>query len=90
MEGISKILKRRVEVKNKNIHSEAHYWADIISRAFGESKKFSMYLGIINRIGLREAQRIFAEIRDSDCDSPGKLFLWKTKQQVPPLKIRGG
>ena len=77
MEGINKIIKARVKRKNKNIHSEAHYWADTISSALGERKRFAMYLGIIRRIGVKDAQRIFSEIKESNAKSPGKLFVWK-------------
>lgn len=88
MDDISKILKNRVLKKNKNIHSDAHYWADVISTAFGEKKKFAMYLGIIKRLGVNEAQRIFSEIKQSDCRNPAKLFLWKTsKKNVNELLI---
>lgn len=80
MEGVSKIIKRRRYLKNKNIHSEAHYWTDVISRSFGERKNFAMYLGIIKRIGVKNAQRIFSEIKESKCQNPAKLFLWKTKK----------
>lgn len=80
MENIFQILKKKTIQKNKNIHSEAHYLADTISRVFGERKKFAMYLGIIKRIGAAEARRIFAEIRDSDCQNPAKLFLWKARK----------
>lgn len=77
MDNISKIIQPKK--KNKNIHSEIHYWADVISSAFGEQKKFAMYLGVIKRIGVKEAQRIFAEINDSKANNPGKLFVWKAK-----------
>lgn len=66
--------------RNKNIHSDAHYWADVISRSCGERKKFALYLGVIKRIGVEAAKKIFMEIRDSDAKSPGKLFLWKSKK----------
>lgn len=77
MEGLKTILRKRVRTRNKNIHSEAHYWADVISREFHERKRFAMYLGIIKRIGAKSAQRIFAEVKDSNAKSPGKLFVWK-------------
>ncbi|PIZ94864.1 MAG: hypothetical protein COX81_02410 [Candidatus Magasanikbacteria bacterium CG_4_10_14_0_2_um_filter_37_12] len=82
MDDISQILKKAQPKKetNKKIHSELHYWTDIISSAFGEKKKFGMYLGIIKRIGITRARQIFAEIQDSGCESPGKLFVWKSKQ----------
>lgn len=81
MEGVKNIIKRRTKLKNKNIHSEMHYWADVISREFHERKRFGMYLGIIKRIGLKEAKRIFAEIKESGARSPGKLFVWKTARK---------
>lgn len=89
MEGIYKIIGRKINRPNKNIHSEAHYWADVISRTFGERKKFGMYLGIIKRIGLEEAKKIFSEIQDSNASNPGKLFLWKTgpkRKSYEPIK----
>ncbi len=85
MDSIGHVLHKNVQVKNKNIHSEAHYWADTISSAFGERKKFGMYLGVIKRIGVSAARQLFAEINDSNCQSPGKLFLWKSKQIGQPL-----
>lgn len=83
MDSIGKLIQPRKE-KNKNIHSEVHYWADQISTAFGERKKFAMYLGVIKRIGVKEAQKIFSEIKQSNASTPGKLFIWKSKE-VPSL-----
>jgi len=81
MDDISKLLKNKIQPKqNKNIHSDIHYWTDVISSAFGERKKFGMYLGIIKRIGVDRARQIFAEIKESNIDNPGKLFVWKSKQ----------
>lgn len=80
MDEIVKILKNRTIKKNKNIHSDVHYWADVISTAFGERKKFALYLGIIKRIGVKEAQQIFSEIKQSNARNPAKLFLWKTSK----------
>jgi hypothetical protein len=80
MDPIKSILTKPAQPANKNIHSEAHFWADTISSAFGEKKKFGMYLGIINRIGVNHARQIFAEIQDSHAQSPGKLFMWKSRQ----------
>ncbi len=82
MDRIRKIIKAQDKKKNKNIHSEIHYWADVISTAFGERKKFAMYLGIIKRIGAKEAQRIFAEIKQSNPNNPGKLFVWRSKHDA--------
>jgi len=79
MENIKNIIKI-AKPTNKNIHSEAHYWADVISTAFGERKKFAMYLGVIKRIGVDRARQIFGEIKESNAKEPGKLFVWKSKQ----------
>jgi len=81
MEGIKKIIGQKLAARNQNLHSEIHYWADTISKAFGERKKFALYLGVIKRIGVAEAKRIFAEIKQSDVQSPAKLFLWKSKKK---------
>lgn len=81
MEGIKKIIKQRKAARNKNIHSEMHYWADVISSEFHERKRFAMYLGVIKRIGIKEAKRIFAEIKQTGVRSPGKLFVWKTSEK---------
>lgn len=81
MERLKNILQGGARRKNKNIHSEMHYWADVISSTFHERKRFAMYLGIIKRIGVKEAKKIFAEIKQSDVRSPGKLFVWKTTKK---------
>ncbi len=85
MDNITKILKQKTILKNKRLHSETHLLADEISVAFGERKQFAMYLGVIKRIGVNEARRIFAEIKQSDCRNPAKLFLWKCKREKKDL-----
>ena len=83
MDGIGKILKKVDEGEkpkaNKKIHSEIHYWADVISTTFGEKHLFGMYLGVIKRIGADKAQQIFAELKNSNVKNPGRLFIWKSK-----------
>lgn len=81
MEGLRSILKKHPSNKNKNIHSEMHYWADVISTEFHERKRFGMYLGIIKKIGIREAKKIFIEIKQSNAKTPAKLFVWKSGQK---------
>lgn len=81
MEGIKNIIKKRSGNKNKNIHSETHYWADVISSEFHERRRFAMYLGIIKKIGIKEAKKIFAEVKQSNAKNPAKLFVWKTGQK---------
>lgn len=58
------------------IHSEAHALADEISSAFGERKRFAMYLGTINRVGVGEARRIYSELRQESKGHLGKLFMY--------------
>ena len=82
MDGIKDVLKKTPAKKqNKKIHSDIHYLTDIISSTFGEKERFGMYLGIIKRIGVDRARQIFAEIKDSNVDNPGKLFVWKTSKK---------
>ncbi|PLX26408.1 hypothetical protein C0581_04600 [Candidatus Parcubacteria bacterium] len=82
MDGIGDVLKKAPQKKqNKNIHSDVHYLADTISSTFGEKNRFGMYLGIIKRIGVGRARQVFAEIKDSDIDNPGRLFVWKTSKK---------
>jgi len=81
MDNLKEILQpKQIKERNKNIHSEAHFLADEISTAFGERKKFGMYLGIIRRIGAGRAKQIFAELKESNVKEPGKLFVWKSKE----------
>ncbi|MFA6486712.1 MAG: hypothetical protein WCT40_05125 [Candidatus Magasanikbacteria bacterium] len=81
MDGLKSLLTIPNKPANKNIHSEAHYWADVISTAFGERKKFAMYLGTINRIGVSQARQIFSEINDGHAESPAKLFFWMASKK---------
>lgn len=86
MDNLFDILEKKKDKEekkkpNKNIHSEVHYWADVISTAYGEKNRFGMYLGIIKRIGPKEAARIFSELKQSNCHTPAKLFLWKTSKK---------
>jgi hypothetical protein len=84
MDGIQKIIKKQTESKteaNKHIHSEVHYLADEISTAFDEKRLFGMYLGVIKRIGIDRAKQIFAELKESNVKSPGRLFIWKSKPE---------
>ncbi len=82
MDGIGDVLKKvPVKKQNKKIHSDVHYLADIISSTFGEKDRFGMYLGIIKRIGVDRARQVFAEIKGSPIDNPGRLFVWKTSKK---------
>lgn len=81
MEKIKNIIKKPLRKKNKNIHSEMHYWADVISSEFHERKRFAMYLGIIKKIGITQAKKVFTEVKQSNAKNPAKLFVWKIGQK---------
>jgi hypothetical protein len=67
----------------KGIHSEAHALTKELSEYCGEPKKFAMYLGIIKNIGLKNAYKIFAEIRQAEkVDNKGKLFLYLSSKKA--------
>lgn len=68
---------------NRHLHGPAHLLADEIVTAFGEPKKFGMYLGVIKRVGLDNARRIFREVREAPGDDPRKLFMWKCRKPAP-------
>ena len=80
MEKIQNIIALK-KPQNKNIHSEAHYWADVISSAFGERKKFGMYLGVIKRVGVPRARQIFGEIQESNAKEPGSCLCGRVKNK---------
>lgn len=86
MDGIKSILTKSSNHVNKNIHSEVHYWADVISSYFGERKKFGMYLGLIKRAGVERARQVFAEIKQSSAENPAKLFFWKLSKKSQDQK----
>ena len=62
-------------------HSEAHALADEVSKAFGEPKKFAMFLGVILRIGVKRARTIFSEVRQRDARNKRRLFVWLCKNK---------
>jgi len=63
----------------RGMHSEMHALAKDISEYCGESKMFSMYLGIIKNTGLRRSYQIFSELKHSDAKTKGRLFVYKSK-----------
>ncbi len=72
----------------KGIHSEMHLLAKDISEYCREPKKFAMYLGVIKRIGLHHAYKIFSEIKQQELKAkhPGKLFMFKSKEYYKTKK----
>lgn len=72
----------------RGIYSETHALAKEVSEYCGEPKKFAMYLGVIESIGLRAAYRIFSQIKQGkDVVTPGKLFLYMSKFE-PKIRKR--
>jgi hypothetical protein len=72
----------KVDKKMKSIHTREHLLAKDISEAFGEPKKFALYLGTINRVGFERATAIFSEINQSrNIKTPARLFMWKCSKK---------
>ena len=66
----------------KTIYTREQLLAKDISEAFGEPKKFALYLGLISRVGFERATLIFSEIKQSKgIKTPGRLFMWKCSKK---------
>lgn len=81
-------VRGRVEkfggAKKSKIHSPTHALAEEISVAFGEPKKFGLYLGLIIRIGLFESRKIFSELKQNyNLDNQGraKIFMAASRKK---------
>ncbi len=83
MDDLKKLLAKRAPVKvNKNLHSPVHALADEITTAFGERKRFAMYLGTINRIGVERARGIYRQLQqEGNAKNKGKLFMFLCKKE---------
>lgn len=77
---MEKINPRNALEPKKNLYTPRHLLADELSRHFGETKKFAMYLGIVKKIGIRAGRRLFSEVKQSRARKPVKLFMYKVKQ----------
>ncbi len=89
MDDLKDILKKRapkVIPKDKHLHSAAHVLADEISTAFGERKRFAMYLGVINRVGVENARRIFRQLHQEAKGDLGKLFMYLCRKEPKEQK----
>jgi hypothetical protein len=89
MEGLKKLLTEKfggkVNVKTTGkrwSHSPAHELAAEISRAYGEPGRFGSYLGMIRRMGLEEARRIYREIEAEPGRDKRKLFFYRGMKKV--------
>lgn len=84
MDDLKKLLQNRLpkEIpKDKHLHSAAHVLADEISTAFGERKRFAMYLGVINRVGVENARRIYRQLQQEAKGDLGKLFMYRCRKE---------
>jgi hypothetical protein len=89
MDDLKGLLAKRLKQAKPNVklHSDAHQLADEISAAFGERKRFAMYLGTIKRVGTAEARRIFRELQqEGGARHSGKLFMFLCRKapKAPP------
>ena len=83
MDGIKGILSKRLKAApNKKLHSPAHLLADEITTTFGERKRFAMYLGVINRVGVEKARGIYRRlIQEKGALNHGKLFMFLCRKE---------
>jgi hypothetical protein len=91
MDGLGDLIAKRARAAKPNVklHSPAHVLADEISSAFGERKRFAMYLGVINRVGVDEGRRIFRSLQQEGKGDLRKLFMYlcrnaPAKKDAPP------
>jgi hypothetical protein len=89
MDDIKDILSKRLpqQKPNTKLHSAVHALADEISTAFGERKRFAMYLGVINRVGPDKARSIFRKLQLEGTGNLGKLFMFLCRKE--PKKKEG-
>lgn len=86
----SLLAKRTPQKKNVKIHTEVHALADEVSTAFGERKRFAMYLGTINRIGVERARGIYRQLlQEGNARNRGKLFMFLCRKE-PKKKEESG
>ena len=84
MDDIKRILEGRLKGRaaNKRLHSPAHVLADEISLAYGERKRFAMYLGVINRVGVETARGVFRRLQQEKAgENNGKLFMYLCRKE---------
>lgn len=88
MESLKDVLSARSRATGPKgkIHSEAHALADEITVAFDERKRFAMYLGVINRVGVAEARRIFKMLEQEGKGHLGKLFMYLCSKKAKEKK----
>ncbi len=84
MDGLKDIIAKRSKRTEPDVHlhSAAHVLADEISTAFGERQRFAMYLGVINRVGVEKARRIYRRLQQENKDGHlGKLFMYLCRKE---------
>lgn len=90
MDGMKDLIGKRLKQSKPNVklHSEAHLLADEISTTFGEKPRFAMYLGVINRVGVPQARRIYQELRQEGKGHLGKLFMFLCSKKAKEAKAQ--
>ena len=91
MDDLKNLLaKRQKKGPDVHLHSAVHALADEISTAFGERKRFAMYLGVIKRVGVEAARRVYRQIeQDGNADSKGRLFMFLCRKEPPATNADG-
>ncbi len=91
MQHIGISIKQSLSGKKKSsvkLHSEAHLLADEITSSWDEPKKFSMYLGVIKRIGIARARALFSDLNQNpelSVSSKAKIFMWNARKPTQEL-----
>ncbi len=76
-------LKRRVTIKrDQHLHGPEWLLADEISKAFGEQRKFAMYLATIRRVGIKRARANFDHVKETKARNPRSLFFYLSRKDV--------
>lgn len=87
MFGISNLLKRFEQPRKKTrVGSSKQLLANDIYEFF-KPISYPRILKDINEVGEKAMYEIFNEVRQSDCDKPIALFLWKIKEEKKTIRL---
>lgn len=77
----NKRLRDRAAKSRKYLHSPSHLLADELSKKFGDTKHFGLYLKLAVTVDHEVLRRIMGEVLEkSDVTTPGKLFSYLVKE----------
>lgn len=71
--------------KDYRLHSELHAFIDETRKEWGDTLPFGRWLGLLKGIPLSTLYQIRGSIRDSNAQTPAKLFFWKIKELKKPV-----